>query len=175
MTARSVDFLHPRRAPWTGWLLLALGAATAAAAVWHDREIDTAQAARELAQAKRQDEEAQARRRAQQALTPTVDSIRELGARSELQRPWMATFRALEAATADPVFVLALNIDPGKGSVHVDAVAPTLDDALVYVERLGQEHALADVHLTSHDVQNDLSTGRSSAHFSVGAKWVATP
>lgn len=149
MKLAAVDFLHTRTGRRVGWILLAMGTTGFAAAIWYQRSQATerdealrAQQARTAA--------LQAKPKPVRSLEPSASQRRFQQAQAELQRPWMASLRAIEAATVAPVYLLSLTIEPTTGLVKLEAESPTFRQALAYVELLDQSGALQRATLLSH-------------------------
>ncbi|MEY4564338.1 MAG: hypothetical protein RLZZ618_3615 [Pseudomonadota bacterium] len=171
MSLRAVDFLHPPSAPRLGWWLLAAGLISIALAVGAERH-----SAREQAEASRVTQQAVEVRRAQeraarQAVPVSPTDKRQRQAQAELARPWLPALRGIEAATSDPVYLVSLKFDRGIGQLRLEAEAPTFDEALAYLQRLGRNAPLSAVALTFHEETKDPATGRSLVKFSAVATW----
>lgn len=90
----------------------------------------------------------------------------------ELTAPWSVLLRELELASVDSqgaVAVLAVEPDRAKRKVHVLAEARSLPNALTYVERLQQSHALRYPMLENHEVQT--KDPEHPVRFEVTADW----
>lgn len=173
MSGSTVDFLHAPRRPRIGWVLLALGSAALAMALWCEQRWASERAATELA-----DEQALAAQRALLALLPppepTLAQRRWQQAQGELRRPWLPALRAIEAATVNPVFLLSMTIEPSKGLIKLDAEAPSFDNALAYVQVLDIGGVLQPAVLVSHEQAADVAGGRGTVRFSALTHWVAS-
>lgn len=173
MTSRAVDFLsvEPRQS-LAGWGLMAVGAASLVMALWTDERWATEQRAVE-----RSELQASAIRRALQtkppAAPPTLAERRWQQAQDEISHPWLAVLRAIESATADPVFLLSLVIDAGSGSIRLEGEAQTFDQVLAYVSSLEESGALERAVLVSHEQVGDPVTGHATVRFSATARWLA--
>lgn len=172
MTARTVDFLRPPQQPRVGWLLLALGIAAIATALWCDQHWLARRAAVERAE-----REALAVQTATQKppkpVEPSLAQRRWEQAQVELRRPWLPTLRAVESATVNPVFLLSMTIDPAKGLIKLEGEAPSFDHALAYVQVLDEGGALRPAQLVSHEQSADGAPGRPSVKFSAVTQWRA--
>lgn len=171
MSGSTVDFLHAPRRPRIGWVLLALGIAAMAIALWCEQRWASERAATELA-----DEQALAAQRALLALPPprepTLAQRRWQQAQGELRRPWLQALRAIEAATVNPVFLLSMTIEPSKGLIKLDAEAPSFDHALAYVQVLDIGGVLQPAALVSHEQAADVAGRRGTVRFSALTHWV---
>jgi len=168
----TVDFLRPQRAPRIGWVLLALGAIALAGALWCEQRWAAERVAAEQAE-----QQAIAAERVRHAPPPphepTLVERRWLQAQGELRRPWLPALRAIESATVNPVFLLSMTIEPAKGTIRLDAEAPSFDHALAYVQVLDEGSVLQPAELVSHEQAVDLAGGRGPVRFSVATRWVA--
>lgn len=172
--ARRIDFLHPRPAPWLGWLLLAAGVAAAAATLRLEREQDAARAGRaELAA--RRERAAQQERLRRAAARPAPQDPRLAMALAETRRPWLPALQAVESATAPPVYLTVFTIDPIRGRVRLDGEAPDVGQAIGYVERLAAFDALAGARLRSHEPAQDAASGQAVLKFAVEADAETAP
>lgn len=172
MNARALDFLRPPSPPKVGWVLLAIGAAALAAALWCEQRWSFERAATERAE-----QERLAAQRASQTPVkppePTLAQRRWQQAQPELRRPWLPALRAIESATANPVFLLSLSIEPASGQIKIDAEAPSFDHALAYVQVLDVGGVLQPATILSHEQTADAASGRSIVRFSASTRWVA--
>jgi len=73
----------------------------------------------------------------------------------ELTVPWGTLIGTLEAASTRQVALLQLQPDADQRRLRLTAEARDRDSMFRYVERLEAAPALAEVHLVSHQVQND--------------------
>lgn len=172
MNARAPDFLRPPSPPRAGWVLLVIGAAALAAALWCEQRWSFERAATERAE-----QENLAVQRASQAPAkppePTLAQRRWQQAHPELRRPWLPALRAIESATVNPVFLLSLSIEPASGQIKIDAEAPSFGHALAYVQVLDVGGALQPATILSHEQAADAASGRSIVRFSASTRWVA--
>jgi hypothetical protein len=175
MTTRTIDFLRPARTPRLGWLLLAAGALALGVAVRLEQRLDDARALRDQATAERERVDEQARQRVALAARPTPEVHRLAGATSEMQRPWLLTLQGVEAATTPPVYVLNFSVDSAKGRIHLEGEVPDFEQAVAYVERLGQAASVVQPRLVSHEQVTDPATAHAVVKFIVEASWSAAP
>ena len=170
MNRHSMDFLRRPSPPLIGICLLAAGlVALGGAGGLNQRwaaEVAATRRAEQLALATR---EASRPRPAPTTLTPV--QRRELQAQVELRRPWLAALRAIESATRDPVFLLALAIEPATGAIRVDAEASSFDQALAYVERISEAEVLTGTALIAHESVPAPAPGQGAIRFSVSTRW----
>jgi len=171
MNTAPADFLTKPRPPRVGWLLLGLGLVALGCAILTDRHWDS-----ERARAQQDEEESVAALRAAQApriaAAPTVAQIRWQQAQIELGRPWLPALRAVESATAAPVFLLGLSVEPVTGVIKLDGEAPSFDHALAFVQVLDLSGTLSPAQIVSHDLVTDTS-GRSGVRFTAVTRWRA--
>ncbi|MEP7296801.1 MAG: hypothetical protein ABI702_11480 [Burkholderiales bacterium] len=167
-----MDFLRRPQPPRVGWVLLAIGALAMAFALWSDKRwADDHQTALQTEQ-----DRVAAQRAAQTPpppKEPTFAEQRWRQAQPELQRPWFAALRAVESATTNPVFLLAMSIEPASGLIKLDAEAPTFDHAMAYVQVLDEGNTLQPAMIVSHEQAMDPSGGRGAVKFSVVTHWNA--
>jgi len=71
-------------------------------------------------------------------------------ARAELDTPWLPMLQAIESATHDPVYLVALDLDPSTGTLRLEGEASTFDAILAYLQALDAQPALTAVTLVSH-------------------------
>ena len=170
MSRSTIDFQRPPGTPTLGWLLLAAGTLHFAAAVWLNNTWSTERllalrAEQTAAEAKRE------QLRPKPRTAPTIDQTRQAHAQLELRRPWLPALRAVESATAAPIFLLALTIDPATGLVKLEGEAPSLDHALAYGLVLDEGGALQPAVVNSHDVVTDPGSGRTVVRFAASTRW----
>lgn len=147
MTPRSIDFSKQPRLPWQGWALLLLGC-TALAITWGlkhhwDEQAQTLQ--RQQALADREAAHQLATDRARTAVPP-AEARRLAQLAQQLAWPWPQVLQAVDAAVAEPVYLLGMGLQPqadsNTGLLKLEAQAPTWNDALAFVEKLQRTQAL---------------------------------
>jgi len=170
MNLQAIDFSRsPARSRAGAWLLAA-GMVALVSSLWLDHQWTAERAeAERLLQA-----ELEAQRVAQRPVPvrePSASERRALRARSELQRPWMKTLSAIEAATVDPIFLLSASFEPAAGTIKLEAEAPSFDHALAYTQNLPEGHALVSAALASHEAAPDTPLLHNGVRFTVLARW----
>lgn len=172
MSLETIDFTKPRRrAPTAGVALLTLGVLAMVATAVFDRRW-AADREQLLQAALRREEAMRAQQRAKPVVgVPSADERRLERALAERNRPWLAALRAVEAATRDPVFLLAMNADAANPGFRLDAEAPSFEHALSYVQVLPDGVGLVSAQLLSHELVTDAASGRQVVRFSVSARW----
>lgn len=173
MSAMRIDFRHGRRAPAAGWVLLLVGVATLAGALWVDRAWRTERAAAEAAREARQDMDRRTREDANRPVPPTADELRLHAVAPQLRQPWLPVLRTIEATTEPPVHLLSLAIDPASGQIRIEGEAPTFADALTYANALRDDSVLQPAQLRSHEAYTDPNTGRQATRFAVTSQWIS--
>lgn len=169
---RDIDFLRPRRPPLVGWFILCIGLTLLAGAIrinlhWSD-ERKSHEAAVRIA-----DESVkQARLAALKPVPPTVEQMRLNRIAPLLRQPWLPVLRLVEASTKAPVYLVAMSIDPTRGAIKLEGEAPSLSDALVYVQHLNSPGEIQSTQLRSHEQFNDQA-GKPLTRFTVEARWNA--
>jgi len=169
MTA-AIDFLHPEVPPRLGWVLLGAGAVALVAALAVDRHYEAEQAeASRSAQALLEQE--RQRQQPIRVVAPTPAELRLRQAEADARSPWLATLRAVETLTGDPVYLRSLAIEPATGTVKLEAEAPSFAEALAYAKALDDDGALHPAFLSSHEQSVDPATGKSTVRFNVAGRW----
>jgi hypothetical protein len=170
MSLPAIDFLRPPRSPTAGWLVLALGVACAAGALWAAQ-----QWAAERARAEQEQQAITDTRRSitqpRPAPTPTVTQLRAEQTELQLRRPWLQVLSAVESAAMEPVYLLSLSVDAGTGAVRLEAEAPSFDEAVAFVEVLTRAEVLKEVMLTSHEGLDDPAKARTYVRLAATAQW----
>jgi len=171
MTSLGIDFLHPRRTPWSSWGLLLVGAASLSVALWLDRQWTQERLAFESARTQSEEAALRARDAAQRPVAPSADQLRQRQVAPLLRQPWLPTLRLIENVTEPPVFLLAMSVDPASGAVQLDGEAPGFAEALAYSRALDDEGLLGPAQLRSHDTVAEPGSGRQVVHFSIVTRW----
>jgi Fimbrial assembly protein (PilN) len=169
---KPIDFLSPRTTSWLGWCLLAIGIATAAAALHVDRQWARERAEQEAADQARAAEAAQRRREVARPVPISADERRLQHIAPQLRQPWLPVLRVIESTSVPPVYLHSLSIDPGTGTVRLEGEAPNFKKVLEYVKDLDQEGLLGPAELRSHEQTIDIA-GRSAVRFTVSSRWIA--
>ena len=171
MNAHTIDFLRPNRTPGLGWLLLAAGVVAIAVAIRLDQVQLEARTLHEQAIAQREHEDSIEHQRLEIAMRPKPEGRRLAAAARETLLPWLPTLRSVEAATAPPVYVLDFTVDPAKGRIHIEGEAPDFEQAVAYVERLGQIGGVVQPRLSSHELVTDPAAAHPAVRFTVDTNW----
>jgi hypothetical protein len=168
---KAMDFRRAGGVPESGWVLLAAGVIAMGVAAWFNARWTS-----EKSEIDRLEQLAAVEGAAQ---TPAPEPVRASPAQVridqalvELRRPWLASLRAVESATRDPVYVLSMAVDPGTGAIRLDAEADDFSQAVGYVEKLGASPLLASASLMSHETGTNPATARPVLRFTVGTRWV---
>ena len=171
MRLTDVDFMRQPGQPATAWWLLAAGVMSLAGSLvlahqWRAQRADASAQEQAVLDAR------QARRQSVAALPPTPAQRRWMQARPQLDRPWNAALDAVEAVTRDPVYLLAMNIEPATGTIRLEGEAAGFDQALAYVQALGMQPAIASATLESHADATGVSPANGPVvRFSAVAHW----
>lgn len=172
MRPRSIDFLRPHATNRVGAALLTLGAAALLISI----ELSQRWAAQRT-HAEEMARTAEARRlaalRPPPAPKPTVEQVRWQQTDPERRWPWLAALRAIESATAPPIYLLGLTVDPVTGFVKIEGEAPSFDHAQAYVQVLGDGQHLGQVVLASHEQTAEPGSGRPFVRFTATTRWIA--
>ena len=170
MSVKAVNFLRPTGAPRIGWWLLAAGVLSLGGVQWCEQRWTAERQVAEQAQ----QQKAEALRAAQRPVAPPPPSAsnrRLLQARAELQRPWMASLRAIESATVDPVYLLGLSFESSTGAIKLEAEAPSFEHALAFTQVLADGVTLSTASLASHEQLADQTALRPVVRFTVLTRW----
>lgn len=149
-----LDYLAPPRSrTWPGVLLLALSLAVAAELVVRYRdtqaELDRLQLTDRIVKTERRPAPALSKERLE-AETKSAEAVVR-----QLSLPWAPLIQAIEQAATRDVAILEMQPEAQSRSVRLTAEARTQEAMFQYLRRLGAAHALADVHVVSHQVQRD--------------------
>src|SRR5690606_38132063 len=164
-----------QRAPaLAGWLLLAIalifaGWAAQAFLQSTDQHQSAMATQARYAEERQRRHDALAQASSQSTQNRYLQDKRWQHALKDLGVPWLLTLHALEQASRPPVFLTGIRSDPSSGRVQIDAEAPSLTDALTYVQALQQAPPLHQVWLLRHEEAIDASSGRSALRFAVQA------
>jgi hypothetical protein len=173
MSLAAIDFLHPRRASWFGWCLLALGAAALGAALWLDGRWISQRAERDAVIRMREEATQRDRLAAAKPVIPTPNQRRLQRIAPQLRQPWLPVLRLVENMTEAPVFLLGLTIDPATGLVRLDGEAGSFEEAVAYTQVLDDGQVTGPAQLRTHETVNEPGTGRASIRFSIETRWRA--
>lgn len=88
---------------------------------------------------------------------------------TQLNLPWQALFKVIEAAKPKTIAILSLEPDGKKQSLKIQAEAKNPDDMIGFVETLKQQPLFADVMLQKHEI-NEQDSNRPY-RFIVEARW----
>jgi hypothetical protein len=176
--ARAVrlDFVTARRAPVrAGIAVLVAGVAALAAMLIDYRDVRSETSALELriADFRRMSRREQPPiREAGMDARALAQEIRQANVvLAQLNVPWGALFRELEAASVDGITLLAIQPDVASGQVRIAGEAKTYAFALAYVSALEASDRFANVFLTSHEVR--ANTPQRPVIFALVADWSA--
>jgi hypothetical protein len=95
------------------------------------------------------------------------------GVLRQLSLPWGGLFRAVESTDAKTVALLAIQPNAEKRTVLLQGEAKSLEHALDYVRKLEQSGPLANVHLTSHRIEQQ--DPQKPVRFTLAADWERQP
>lgn len=149
----------------TGWVLLALGVATAVPLQAYYFSLQAEADELEL-------QVSHLRREAGPERRPGGDSraAATASAESPAGRPlggWEALFASLEAAGNDCVTLLS--IQPGINAIQITGEAEDMDAALDYTKRLQSANGIGNVHLTQTEIIEN--NPQHPVRFSLAASW----
>jgi len=88
---------------------------------------------------------------------------------AKLALPWDELFRIVESSVDENTTLIALEPDAERGEVQITVEARNLAAMLDYVKRLQESPALKDVHVASHQIQQQ--DPQRPVRFVVSAKW----
>lgn len=149
-----LDYLAPaRRARWPGLVVLALSLALGAWLVARygeaRREIVRIETESGLMSPERRPARALPRERLEAQARAAEAVVRQLSV------PWGALIGALEQSSTRDVALLQLQPDADQRRLRLTAEARDREAMFAYLRRLESAPALGDVHLVSHQVQNE--------------------
>jgi Tfp pilus assembly protein PilN len=170
MRALDLDLVR-RRPAWPAWLMLVIGIALGAEALFGYFNL------------RDEVEQLQRRRGAPQIAAPapkepvSEQTQRELDAARQILRelalPWEALFGAIEASNDNSTAMLAIEPDAGKRVVRISGEARNYLAVLNFMARLEKAQALSGVHLLSHQIREDVA--ERPYQFTLSASWRTTP
>lgn len=176
MTARRIDFSKQPGPPLLGWCCLLLGAALLASA-WGLKQHWSEQAAALQRQLTQTERDTQRQQVAARAALPPAEARRWAQWQTQRALPWQEALQAVDAAAADPVYVLGLTWQGGSdgnpGQLKLEAQAPGWNEALVFVDKLQRRLDLAATpqfgaaQLSSQQQAQDASTNETVQRFVV--------
>jgi hypothetical protein len=170
MILRELDFSRSRPMPRIGVGVLVVGVIAFAVALAHRQQVEDAHAKVELrVRAEEAARDAQRRASAPPA-KPVAAQVRLQAAQVELARPWLPALGAVEAATADPVFLLSMSFERNSGLLRLEGEAPSFEKALDYVGKLDAA-PLSSTVLLSHERVTHPDNGRTVVRFSATSQW----
>ena len=161
-----LDYVVPRRRPvWPGVLVLAVSLVAAGhlALEYRDArlELERLEAVAGLAGPRERPARAAPRERLDEEVRNAEAVVRQLAL------PWGTLVRAIEQAATRDVALLQLQPDADSRLVRLTAEARHREAMFDYVRRLAAAKGLANVHVVSHQVQQD--DPRKPVQFSVQA------
>jgi hypothetical protein len=161
-----LDYVVPRRRPvWPGLVALAVSLAVAGELGMRYRdarlELERLEAVAGLAGPRERPARATPRERLDEEVRNAEAVVRQLAL------PWGTLVRAIEQAATRDVALLQLQPDPASRLVRLSAEARHREAMFDYVRRLAAAKGLANVHVVSHQVQQD--DPRKPVQFSVQA------
>lgn len=174
MRALALDFVdtRPPHAP-IGWMLLLMGALTAAAVLYEYSALKAALATREDRIAVLEKNRSRTQQSAR-AVPPDAAQQSEIRRANnvidELNLPWAALFEAVESASNGAIALLSIQPDAQKQSVRITGEAKTLDDVLAYIERLQEDTQLTNASLLSHEIRQQ--DAEKPIRFTLTANWM---
>lgn len=172
MNRLELDFIAaPRRPLWPGVLLLACSLAVAGAlgARYHDVkvELERLDTAGGLLSAERRPPRAIPKEREEEEAKYAESVVRQL------TLPWASLVGTIEEAATRDVAILQLQPDAQQRLLRLTAEARHQEAMLEYLRRLVAASVLTDVHVVSHQVQNE--DPRRPVQFAVQASFRGVP
>lgn len=177
MMRSRIDFIHDTERPSRLASLFLLGAGsillcTAALLSWQQHRVDESSARLKERQAIIAHQ--QGERERDQALAASqlsyLQDKRWKAALRELNTPWFAVLGAIEESAVPPAYILATRLDPERGSLELELIAPQFDDALQLVEYLQTQPGLTQPRLVTREAPQQGSTVTDN-RFVIHAAW----
>jgi hypothetical protein len=172
MRRLDLDFIAPPLRPlWPGTLLLAVSLALAAALGMHYHgvrvELDRLETASGLISAERRPQRAIPKERVEEEAKYAETVVRQL------TLPWASLVGTIEEAATKDVAILQLQPDAQQRLLRLTAEARHQEAMLEYLRRLVSGSVLTDVHVVSHQVQQEDS--QRPIQFAVQATFRGAP
>jgi len=154
MRRLELDFVAPPRRPlWPGALVLAGSLAVSAVLgmYYHNVrvELEQLQTAGGLLGAERRTQRSIPKERIEEAVRNAETVVRQL------TLPWASLAETIESAVTPDVAILQLQPDAQQRLLRLTAEARHQKGMLEYLRRLAANRVLADVHVVSHQVQQE--------------------
>ena len=176
MRAR-IDFIHEKERParlatmlLTGSVLMLTGAL--AILTWHQQGVENSsrvlkdrQALIALNQVQQQQDQALMASR----LSHLQDKRWKTALR-QLNTPWFPVLSAIEDSAIPPAYIMSTRLDPERGTLELDVIAPQFNDALHMVDHLQSLSALTQARLVTREAPQPGSPGGDS-RFVIHAAW----
>jgi Tfp pilus assembly protein PilN len=170
MRALDLDLVR-RRPSWPAWLMLLIGLALAADALASylnlREELDQVarnRAGPQIVAARPQEVLSEQTQREVVAARRTLE---------ELTLPWDTLFATIEDAIGGDTALLAIEPDAGKRVVRISGEARSYPAVLGLVARLEASAVLSGVHLSNHQIREDVP--ERPYQFTLLATWKASP
>lgn len=161
-----------RRKRAAGWALLAIGLLVAVALTGHYGKLKKEQQRiRTMLMQQAEQQQAPTANVDIKALEPQFQ--RAAAVIEQLAFPWNQLFVALESSMNEDVALLSVQPDIAGGIVTLNAEARDWNAMLDYIRRLGQDKFFTDVHLVSHQIQQD--DPQQPLRFVLSCAWIAPP
>ncbi len=87
-----------------------------------------------------------------------------------LSLPWVPLFQALESARDPKILLLSIEPNIKTGMVRITAQTDSLEQALIYLNKLQQQSALSAVTLTEHEIE--LEMAGQPVRFTLNLAWI---
>ncbi len=170
MRALDLDLVH-RRPTWPAWLMLLVGAGLAVDALFGyvrlQDEFEQLQRRRVVPQLSATRPKEVLSEQTQRELTAARRTL------EELSLPWETLFASIEGAIGSDTALLAIEPDAGKRVVRISGEARNYLALLGFIARLEQSQVLAGVHLSNHQIREEVA--ERPYQFTVSASWGAPP